>query len=88
MNGAVIGMAVIHRHHKPILPDHQQTLSVCFVVVVGSTALGIALCLFATATFPTFATTTLGSGWLPIRLWAFASILKLKKGYSHNKQGK
>ena len=61
MNGAVIGIAVIHRHHRLILPDPLQALTACFVGVVGTAMLGTAECRFATTTAQTPATTSAAS---------------------------
>ncbi len=61
MNGAVIGMAVIHRHHKLILPDRHLALTACFVGVVGTTMLSTAECRIATTTTRSTATATTAS---------------------------
>ena len=60
-NGAVIGMAVIHRQHKPILPGLQAALTVVSVAVAGTTALATVVLRIAASTTLATATATLVS---------------------------
>ena len=79
-NGAVIGMAVIHRHHKLILPDRHLALTACFVGVVGAAARGSVVWLSAATTLPTAGITATAS--------ASPSSSYLKKEYKENKKEK
>lgn len=74
-NGAVIGMAVIHRYHKLILPDRHLALTACFVGVVGTTMLSSAECRIASTTSQTTAATTAAS--------ALSSVRSLIEKFSH-----
>ena len=60
-NGVAIGMAVIHRHHKRILRDPRQGLTVCSVGAAGTTEHGTVVWLFASAIARTPATTATAS---------------------------
>ena len=88
MNGVVIGMAVIHRHHKLILPDRHLALTACFVVVGGAGLRSSAGCRIAATLLPTTAASISVSAWCVqvYRFGLFTSISKLKR-YSLNKQG-
>ena len=84
MNGAVIGLLLIHLHRKPILPDHHQDLTACSEVVTGSAVLRSAACRLATAMFPAPSTSTAGSVWLAIYRLGIHLFFKLKDSELNN----
>ena len=78
-NGVAIGMAVIHRHHRPILPDRLQALTACSAEVVGATMRRTAVCRGATAaTPPTASTATASASPFVLSLIKKPNSLKLK----------
>ena len=57
-NGAVTGMALIHRQHKPIPRGLQLAPIACFVAVAGTNARRTAVFLVGTTMLPSVATVT------------------------------
>ena len=77
-NGAVTGMAGIHRVHKRILPDHLPALTACCVVVAGTAMRGAAGCLIATTTLRRSASTLTVSAWFLCPSFKFAKTRRAK----------